>query len=187
MLTPEQAQREEAVLSVVRERGGYGNRIAADARAIGVSFAPRGRRCIDADLELLAPLARSLVWLDLSGTAISDRGVRVLGELHQLRRLNLAGTSVSAEGLRSLASLVHLESLNLHGTAVGDSGLVSLAGLPALRKLHLWGTPVTPEAVTRLRARCPRLKVDCGEGAADLIRSLPPSKQDIRSQGEVRR
>jgi hypothetical protein len=60
-----------------------------------------------------------LIWLDLSGSKVSDEGLRLLRPLKLLKRLNLAGTPVTGNGLRILKSLPQLGWLNLTDTAVG--------------------------------------------------------------------
>ena len=46
----------------------------------------------------MAGLEPSLVWLNLSGTAVTDAGLAKLAGFRQLRRLNLSRTSVTAAG-----------------------------------------------------------------------------------------
>ena len=50
--------------------------------------------------------------LDLSGTCVTDSGLRNLKGLTELRRLNLNSTSTSDAGLGQLRELKKLESLN---------------------------------------------------------------------------
>ena len=79
--------------------------------------------------------------LDLSRDRISDRGLKELTVLKNLRALLLDGSHITAAGLKELASLKHLHTL---GLAYNEDGpncdtLKGLTALPSLRTLHLPG------------------------------------------------
>jgi hypothetical protein len=82
----------------------------------------RGRAEGDALLNYLAEHAAGLeylLWLDLSGSQISDDGILQVQALKNLRRLDLSGTPISDKGLRVVEGLPELEWLNLAGTSTG--------------------------------------------------------------------
>jgi hypothetical protein len=82
----------------------------------------RGRADGDAFLKYLAEHATALkylLWLDVSGSQISDQGVLQLQALKSLRRLDVSGTPISDKALRVVEALPNLEWLNLAGTAIG--------------------------------------------------------------------
>jgi hypothetical protein len=82
----------------------------------------RGQANGDTFLKYLAENASALgflLWLDLSGSQVSDRGLGELQALKSLRRLDLSGTPVSASELGFVAGLPDLEWLNLASTAIG--------------------------------------------------------------------
>jgi hypothetical protein len=86
----------------------------------GVRF--RGQADGDAFLEYLAEHAaalKDLLWLDVSGSQISDQGTLQLQALSSLRRLDLSGTPISVQALRVVKQLPNLEWLNLGGTSIG--------------------------------------------------------------------
>jgi hypothetical protein len=60
-----------------------------------------------------------LLWLDLSGSQISDEGVLQLQALKTLRRLDLSRTPISERALRVAEGLPNLDWLNLTGTSIG--------------------------------------------------------------------
>ena len=109
----------------------------AAANRLGVSVVPlasgnhfvevhctnAGARFGDTELAAIRPLAPQTVWLDLSGTCITDAGLATVAGFRNLTRLHLNHTRVSDDGLKQLVSLQHLEYLNLYGTAVTDAGL----------------------------------------------------------------
>lgn len=100
----------------------------------------------DAELAKLAPLAANLRWLDLTGTAITDKGMAQVAGMPHLTRLHLARTAVTAAGLQQLASLGDLAYLNLHGTPLTDAALEHLKPLRKLRQLFLWQTGISSSA-----------------------------------------
>ena len=119
----------------------------------------------DTELAALGPLAPQTVWLDLSGTRVTDAGLTTVAQFHNLTRLHLNRTRVSDTGLKQLAGLQQLEYLNLYGTGVTDAGLQSLAGLKKLRTLYVWQTPATDAGLERLRSALPHLEIEAGLAA----------------------
>ena len=82
----------------------------------------RGRADGDHFLKYLAEQAGALeylLWLDVSGSQISDRTLQELQALKGLRRLDVSGTPISAPALGVVAGLPNLEWLNVAGTAIG--------------------------------------------------------------------
>ncbi len=100
----------------------------------------------DASLEPLLVVGANIRVLDLSGTAVGDRGLATVGQFTNLARLYLSRAHVTDAGLTHLAGLDELEYLNLYGTQISDQGLATLAELPKLNRLYLWETRVTPKA-----------------------------------------
>ena len=87
----------------------------------------------DDDLAKLAPLAGRIVWMDLSGTAITDASAPLLSGMKRLRALRLGGSAIT------------------------DTTARALGGLRSLRPLAVDGTRISPEALARLRARGVRI------------------------------
>jgi hypothetical protein len=82
----------------------------------------RGLADGDAFLNYLAEHAAALnylLWLDVSGSRVSDQGVLRLQAVKGLRRLDVSGTPLSANALRVVEGLPDLRWLNLAGTAIG--------------------------------------------------------------------
>ncbi|GAA4430931.1 leucine-rich repeat domain-containing protein [Bremerella cremea] len=85
----------------------------------------------DAGCTQLARLTE-LRHLDLSGTAITDRTMPVIGSLSQLQSLSLRHTHLTDAGMAQLKELRNLNQLNISGTQVTEAGLNHLAMLPNL-------------------------------------------------------
>jgi len=116
----------------------------------------------DAQLVALAPVAASVVTLDLQQTKVTDAGLAALTPFTKLRKLQLQNTALSDAGLEHLGKLLSLEILNLYGTGVTDAGLKHLARLRNLRKVYLWQSKVTAEGAANLRAAVPGVEVNLG-------------------------
>ncbi|MFG0285829.1 MAG: c-type cytochrome domain-containing protein [Phycisphaerales bacterium JB039] len=160
-LTEEQRTTRDAALAALRERGLVAQVVAegvdgCEVRLVGaVEFA-------DEDLALLDGLEGSLLWLDLTGSQVTDAGAQTLGRFPHLRRLRLGETSLTDASMATFGSLKELEMLDLHATQVTDAKLGELAELPRLRSLYLWNTQATLTGAAQLRARSPWLEIDLG-------------------------
>jgi uncharacterized membrane protein len=145
----------------------------ANVRATGVSIVPLSAdtpfvqvHCTnvratfgDAQLAALEAIGPQILWLDVSGTQITDAGLATVGKFPNLTRLHLNRTAITDAGITHLARLSHLESVNLYGTKITDAGLASLSGLGSLRALYVWQTGVTTQGIDRLKASLPQLVV----------------------------
>lgn len=98
----------------------------------------------------VTPSDGAAVTIDASDTSITDRDLRSLVGLSNLKHLNLRNTRITDAGLESVSQLDGLEFLGLSQTAVTDAGLVFIADLPQLRYLTLADTALTDSAVDTL-------------------------------------
>ncbi len=169
----------EAARGALLGRGIHVQQIAANTSDLEANFAVLGKRATDDDVAKLAGLEKTLTWLNLSRTSLSDAGVSRLKEFSRLEKVNLAQTGVSDQGLESLAGLAELEYLNLFGTEVTDASLATIRTFPKLQKLYLWNTKVTDDGVAALRADRPTLTIDRGEAAKVIAELNPPKPKPI--------
>lgn len=88
-------------------------------------LSPSGR--VTDDRLATMPL-EELTELDLSGSAVTDRGLEHLRRARRLEQLNLASTAVTDEGIVALRDCTMLRRLDLSWTATGDGALTALAG-----------------------------------------------------------
>jgi uncharacterized membrane protein/mono/diheme cytochrome c family protein len=116
-----------------------------DGLILRTASAPK--RCDDAVLRALKPIADLIVDAELARTKVTDEGMKTLGSFANLRHLDLSSTGVTSRGLASLTNLAKLESLNLTATAVDDEGVSPFRHKKGLQHLYLFGTKCTqPEA-----------------------------------------
>jgi uncharacterized membrane protein len=161
-LTTAQRDARDAALARIVARDGIAAPVTGASQAVDVNLSLADPPFGDSDLSLLAGLEPSLVWLDLSRSAITDAGLATLAGFTRLRRLRLDNTAVTDAGLAHLVSLGELRSLNLYGTAVTDDVVAHLTAMPALERVYLWSTQVSRAGGDALRAARPELAVDLG-------------------------
>ncbi len=105
-----------------------------------------GTKVTEAGLKELAPLV-NLSSLDLSGMKVTEAGLRVLAPLQNLTRLSLSHSSVTDASLKELAPLRNLTHIDLGRTEVTGAGLKDLACLTNLTTLGLHGSTVTDDGL----------------------------------------
>ncbi len=156
---------DERAMAAAKRAGASVVPLAGSNHFVEVHCTNAGKAFGDRELEAVAALAPQTVWLDLSGTSVTDAGLATLARFKNLTRLHLNQTAIGDAGLAHLSALQQLEYLNLYGTGVTDAGLSALTDLRKLRTLYVWQTKVTDAGVSRLRAALPRLDVEFGAAA----------------------
>jgi mono/diheme cytochrome c family protein/uncharacterized membrane protein len=135
--------------------------VAAGSHWLSVNFL-NAVDVTDADLALLLPLRKQLVWLKLGGKPIGDSGMTVIGQCAALTVLHLNDTRVSDKGLIALRSLHDLRLLNLVGTGVTAAGMVALDSLKRLESVYLYRTAATSGDWVSLKQHFPKTVLDSG-------------------------
>lgn len=159
-------QRIDAAMKALRAKGVLCESVAADTPALDVNASLVGAAFTDEDLQHVAALGPTLVWLNLARTGVTDAGLARIAALPELRRLSVANTGVGDAGLAALGAPQKIESLNVYGTKATDAGLAGLGGWPALAKVFAFSTAVTEQGSKALAALKPGLVVDRGEYAS---------------------
>jgi len=96
------------------------------------------------------------VVLQMANPDVDDAVVARLVGFDRLRELDLSGTKVTDEGLKALRGLPALATLRLKDTKITDAGFKEwLAGKDSLARLDLTGTAVADETVDAWRAAKP--------------------------------
>lgn len=107
----------------------------------------------DEELEIISSLFPSLELLDISHTKITDKGLKPLNALKNLRVLIASDTALSDEGIAGLnpSSLSRLEELNLRGTKVSENIFEYLPNFRSLKKADFRHTSFTKQWREKLR------------------------------------
>ena len=92
--------------------------------------------------------------LDLSYTKITDKELKHLSGLTDLRHLDLSYTKITDKELKHLSGLTNLRTLNLGEIEITDKGLQYLSKLRNLEDLKL-RAEITDEGLKKLEAALP--------------------------------
>ena len=114
------------------------------------------------DLQLIKQLSKQLVSLKLSGTNITDDGLKTVAQCNNLIKLFLDETPVTDNGLKNLIPLTNLRYLNLVNTRVTAKGISQLKTLPKLRSVYLYKTLISKQDWPVLQQAFPKTKLDSG-------------------------
>jgi uncharacterized membrane protein len=123
----------------------------------------------DNDWEEFNALKQNIASLRLSGTKISDKSLKWIGEIPNLSKLYLDHTLITDEGLSYLKNAKEIRYLNLVGTSVTEKGIQSLQFLPHLKSIYLYQSEVNAESLVNLQKGMPRVYFDLGGYKIDTL------------------
>lgn len=127
------------------------NFISQEGTDLSFTAVSHRKKINDTALDVLKPVARYLVEVDLSSTEFGDEGVAQLASFTALRKLDLNQSKVTAAGLPQLAKLNNLEVLNLHSTGLAGADFSVLGAHPKLQRVFLWNSGVSDAAAQALQ------------------------------------
>lgn len=130
-------------------------RLLAGLRKVGLEAGKS--KLTDDDLVALAGVKWSIV--DVSQTAVTDRGIAAIAASDELTYLDAYDTRAGDEALAALARSPKLRFLFLPGAQATDAGLQHLSSVRTLRIVHLGACPVTAAGVEALRRTLPDAEV----------------------------
>lgn len=148
-------------LRALRQKGVLILPVGNETNYLSVSFV-NARSATDADLQLLLPLKKQLLWLNLGRTKITDEGLKVIAQLPALRQIHFNHTLITDDGVKHLSPLSELNYLNLVGTKITDAGLAHLSPMKKLKNIFAYQTEVTSKGLQDLSAKLPDAHVDTG-------------------------
>lgn len=160
------AEQESHIVKWVEQRGGFvayisgrglvsANALFARVTYVNLSY----RNVTDADLQPLMELEQVHA-IDLAGTQVTDDGVAQLAQHKSCVCYDFSECAITDGALRHLAQKRDLRRLTLSATPATDEGLMHLSSCRGLRNLTIYGSNFSDQAVDRLKAALPRLKVN---------------------------
>jgi hypothetical protein len=160
------AEQESHIVKWVEQRGGFvayisgRGLVSAEALFARVTYVNLDyRKVTDADLQPLMELEQ-VDFISLAGTQVTDDGVAQLAQHKSCVCYNFSECGITDEALRHLAQKRDLRFLILSDTPATDEGLMHLSSCRGLRNLTIYGSNFSDQAVDRLKAALPRLKVN---------------------------
>ena len=118
--------------------------VLRELRALDLSYTSVG----DAGLPAIAHLPLQELWLQ--STTVTDRSAATLSRIRSLEFLALNATSLTDHFLEDLQSLPDLRNLGLRGSKVTGAGMQFLSRHPRLEKLDVYSTEVDDAGVEGL-------------------------------------
>lgn len=101
--------------------------------------AKSGLKVADFQNELL-PLAKNIIWLNLSGNNFTDNDLVLLKSFINLEKLRIDKNPVTDAVSNNLVTLKHLEAVNLNETQVTDLAVNNLKKNPGIKRIYTWRT-----------------------------------------------
>ncbi len=101
--------------------------------------AKSGIKVVDFRDDML-PLAKNIIWLNLSSNNFSDSDLSFLKSFSNLEKLRIERNPLTDQVVNSLSSLKHLESVNLNETGITNASVINLKKIPAIKNIYTWRT-----------------------------------------------
>jgi len=102
----------------------------------------------------------NFTFLGLSALGLSDKDVRPLSGMRQIKTLILDGNPLTSDGIRFVRGLAFLHGLSLNSTNVDDSSIATLKNCKALRFLSLAYTKISRQGLESLRKSLPNCRIE---------------------------
>lgn len=152
---------DDGAVSRIRQLGAIIQPVSQNSNYLEVNFMT-STHLKNADLSLLLPVKKQLVWLRLSHMPVSDSSLAIVGQCSNLIRLQLDHTKITDRGLQSLNTLTHLRVLNIVGTSITTSGVLALKDLKNLHTVYLYRTKIEKREWALLKSSFPHAVLDSG-------------------------
>jgi uncharacterized membrane protein len=152
---------DNALMDSIRKKGILLMPVAPNSNYLQANFVSLPKAS-DAEVALLLPFAKQLIWLKLGNTKITDAATTTVGKLTNLTRLSLENTAITNNGLANIAALSQLQYLNLVGTNINSDGLGPLSNLSSLKEVFLFKTVVSSTVLSVLKQKMPQTVFDTG-------------------------
>jgi Leucine-rich repeat (LRR) protein len=140
----------QAAISDLESRGANVQILAEESDEPRLMVAFTRTQATDSDLERLRSLR--LTSLNLTRSAVGDRGLENLKSMTTLNVLMLDGTQVTDHGLKALEKLTGLKTLTLGEQHISDAGLDHLKNLTNLNSFRLSSDQITDKGLVYFRS-----------------------------------
>ncbi len=138
-----------AQITVARQEGFIIRVMNHQPLMLDVTLTPKAGKS-GGNLAVLKPLARHIIWLNLSDLNLTDSQLSIVATFSNLEKLRVEKNPISNEFLKSIAGLTHLRALNVYGTKITPAGLETLKHMKQLENLYVWQTGITATDVKKV-------------------------------------
>ena len=125
-------------------------------------------------LKELKSISKQVTELNLNNMPVNDQDLDDISTFENLETLILNGSKVSNQGLKKLVKNKNLRQLALTNTAV-DKGIATvLPQMTKLQKIYLTNTTITPEEITEIKTKLPKVEVIYDDYSKVITQLTPP-------------
>jgi uncharacterized membrane protein len=90
---------------------------------------------IKPELEIIA---KNVIWLNLSGSNLTDKDLDFLPLLINLEKLRLEKNPITDKIIPFISPLKHLEAVNVNETSLSKAGVDQLKEIPSIKRVYEW-------------------------------------------------
>ena len=104
-----------------------------------------------ARLKEMEKISSQVVELNLTNMPVKDEDLSIIAGFPNLEYLNINGSAITGKTLKVLHASKQLKVISLSGTAVKKEDLISLASIKNLEKVFCWNTGATISEIAELK------------------------------------
>jgi uncharacterized membrane protein len=98
-------------------------------------------------LKALLTVKDNILWLNVSGTNVSDDDMNIINQFKNIERLRLDKNPITNNGIAKLQGLNSIKSLNIYGTRVTKDCLPTLRKMPGLKTVYTGETKIAQDDI----------------------------------------
>ena len=111
-----------------------------DPIMLDVTLPPRSGRTMEDILNDLEPVAKNIIWLNLSDNGFTEHDLAFLAQMSNLEKLRLEKNPISDGISDHLKDLKYLEAVNLNETSITELCVSRLKKNEAIKRIYAWQT-----------------------------------------------
>jgi uncharacterized membrane protein/mono/diheme cytochrome c family protein len=161
---------DETTINTLRKSGVLVQSVSSGSNYLEINFV-NAHSSADSLCYLLPALKKQLVSLKMSGIALTNKDISLIGQCIQIRRLDLDHCGITDGALISLLSLNQILSLNLVGNPVTAEGVMKLRTMKHVQSIYLYKTRVAKPDWQKLSKAFPGVALDSGGYTIPFIAS----------------
>lgn len=141
------------------KKGGFSYRIMNHSPLMLDISVDRNFKDNKLDFKVLEPMAKHIIWLNLTKVKMDAKGLESLLKMENLEKLKLDESSISNESLEKIASLKYLNSINLNKTQVTGQSLRYFKNHEKLKNIYVWQSKVSEKEALNFEKENPQIEV----------------------------